>query len=170
MEEKKTERKPIKSERLEERRKSISQEVKDKVDAEYNAAKSLQEVLGIHNAWPLVGVLKKLTGAAKYLLDVKNYDRHGWEEVSHCVKRGEEIISLLETTPVYASQPSEQWIKVSDRLPEVNCRKYLVWDVNSPIPLRHTISRLNSHNKWFNEDGDEIHPTHWIPLPQKPKE
>ncbi len=47
------------------------------------------------NAWPTKDVLRKLIFAAEYLLHEKNYDGHGWEEISHCVQRGKEILNLL---------------------------------------------------------------------------
>ena len=56
---------------------------------------SLQSVLALDNAWCLKDVLKKLIEASEILLLQKNYDGHGWEEISHCVDRGKEIVSIL---------------------------------------------------------------------------
>ena len=56
---------------------------------------SLQSVLALDNAWCLKDVLKKLIDASEILLLQKNYDGHGWEEISHCVDRGKEIVSIL---------------------------------------------------------------------------
>ena len=53
------------------------------------------EILGNDKSWPLKDVLDKLIEASEILLHEKNYDRHGWEEISHCVKRGKEIVSIL---------------------------------------------------------------------------
>ncbi len=39
------------------------------------------------SAWPLSEVLKKLIEAADILLNKKDYDGHGWEEISHAVKK-----------------------------------------------------------------------------------
>ena len=52
------------------------------------------EVFGLDNPWTLKDVLNKLIEASEILLHKKNYDRHGWEEISHCVKRGKEIDRL----------------------------------------------------------------------------
>lgn len=60
------------------------------------------DVLGLSNQWPLVDVLKTLVESAEILLHKNNYDRHNHEEVNICVKRGKEIIALLQ------SQPKEQ--------------------------------------------------------------
>lgn len=35
----------------------------------------IDNILGIHNAWPLVDVLRKLKESTEYLLNVKDYDR-----------------------------------------------------------------------------------------------
>ena len=56
---------------------------------------SLQSVLALDNAWCLKDVMKKLIEASEILLHQKNYDGHGWEEISHCVDRGKEIVSIL---------------------------------------------------------------------------
>lgn len=53
--------------------------------------------LDLDNPWPLVDVIKKLVSASEILLIDKNYDGHGWEEISHCVERGKEIISQIES-------------------------------------------------------------------------
>jgi hypothetical protein len=57
----------------------------------------LVKLLGTDNAWPLVNVMEKLVESTEILLHKKDYDRHGWEEVSHCVERGKEIIEYLKT-------------------------------------------------------------------------
>ena len=61
------------------------------------------EILGNDKSWPLKDVLDKLIEASEILLHEKNYDRHGWEEISHCVKRGKEIVSIL----VHKAQPGD---------------------------------------------------------------
>lgn len=47
------------------------------------------------NAWPTKDVLSKLIWATEYLLNEKDYDGHGHEEVRHCVERGKEILKSL---------------------------------------------------------------------------
>lgn len=53
----------------------------------------LLAALGVGEAWPITDVLMKLIESTEYLLDVKNYDRQGWEEVSHCTKVGRKMVS-----------------------------------------------------------------------------
>lgn len=57
--------------------------------------KSMMEALGVNNPWPITDVLTKLIESTEYLLNVNNYDKHGWEEVSHCTKVGREILTKL---------------------------------------------------------------------------
>lgn len=54
------------------------------------------KLLDLDKPWPLKDVLAKLIEATEILLHQKNYDGHGWEEISHCVQRGKEIINNLE--------------------------------------------------------------------------
>ena len=60
-----------------------------------NKAPNLQLILSLDNPWCLRDVLKKLIESSEILLNDKNYDGHGWEEISHCVERAKEIIHLL---------------------------------------------------------------------------
>ena len=64
------------------------------------------EVFGLDNPWTLKDVLNKLIEASEILLHKKNYDRHGWEEISHCVKRGKEIVLIL-ASELSDSEPGE---------------------------------------------------------------
>lgn len=66
-----------------------------KPQTEEKPEERIVEILGVYNAWPLKDVLAKLVEVTEYLLDVKNYDRTGWEEVSGCAKRGREYLYLL---------------------------------------------------------------------------
>lgn len=56
----------------------------------------LLAALGIGEAWAITDVLMKLIESTEYFLDVKDYDRHGWEEVSHCTKVGRKMISDIQ--------------------------------------------------------------------------
>ena len=56
----------------------------------------------------------------------------------------------------------EPWISVEDRLPEP-CKDVLTWTVGGKIVIN---SKL--HYGWALEGNFE--PTHWIPLPEPPKE
>lgn len=51
--------------------------------------------LGLGESWPITDVMQKLVESTEYLLDVKNYDRTGWEEVSHCTKLGRQYVGKI---------------------------------------------------------------------------
>lgn len=52
-------------------------------------AKALME----DQSWPLRDVLAKLIEASEILMHQKNYDGHGWEQISHAIERGK--VALL---------------------------------------------------------------------------
>ena len=56
---------------------------------------TLEEVLALNQPWCLKDVLQKLGDASNILLLEKTYYGHGWEEISHCVERGQEIIKII---------------------------------------------------------------------------
>lgn len=56
----------------------------------------LDDILGMYEPWSLKDVLAKLAGASNILLLDKNYDGHGWEEISHCVDVANQIINKIE--------------------------------------------------------------------------
>ncbi len=43
-------------------------------------------ILRLDEAWPLKDILSKLVGASEILLQKKDYDGHGYEEIEICVK------------------------------------------------------------------------------------
>lgn len=72
-------------------------------------------------AWPLNDILKKLCEATKILLNEKNYDGHGYEEIAHCLSRAEKYLSDRASevgVGCVVSLPSQNWISVKERLPE----------------------------------------------------
>lgn len=89
-----------------------------------------------------------------------------------------EILALKEELDFFQQEkPSEQWIKVSDRLPEFNI-SVLVW-IKSKNRIEHEEQRqitYYTNDGWCHQYGelmnwdDESNITHWMPLPQKPKE
>ena len=52
--------------------------------------------LELEKAWSTIDVLKHLIWATEYLLNEKDYDGHNHEELNICVKRGKEIIDIIE--------------------------------------------------------------------------
>jgi len=67
------------------------------------------DILGLKNAWPLKDVLKKLIEASEILLLKKDYDGHGWEEISHCVTRGKEILAMIEGIKKITKKEQQKW-------------------------------------------------------------
>lgn len=45
-----------------------------------------------YEPWDLFSIIEKLATSTEYLLQVKNYDKVGWEEVAHCVYLAKEYI------------------------------------------------------------------------------
>lgn len=68
----------------------------------------LREALGCSEPWNVIYVLEKLADAADFLLNHRDYDRTGWEEVSHCVKKaqeyGDRIVKALQQEPKDTNQ------------------------------------------------------------------
>ena len=55
-----------------------------------------------------------------------------------------------------------RWISVKDRLPEV-CENVLVYGIDGFVD----IGCLGNYGEW---EGCESIPTHWMPLPEPPKD
>jgi hypothetical protein len=56
----------------------------------------MKDLFGFEESWDLISVLNKLISSTEILLNKKDYDGHGWEEVQHCVKKGKEYVSKME--------------------------------------------------------------------------
>jgi len=57
--------------------------------------KELKEALGVSEPWNVIHVIEKLADATDFLLQHRNYDRTGWEEIAHCVKLGQEYANKI---------------------------------------------------------------------------
>jgi len=78
--------------------------------------------------------------------------------------------AVLKAMEEYAEQSAPKWISVKDRLPETNC-SVLVLDPNNPFNKSMDVARFDEYQKCFFFSGlDKIHPTHWMPLPEPPKD
>jgi hypothetical protein len=84
------------------------------------------QALGIDTAWPLVDVLDKLIEGTEILLNKKNYDGHGWEEISLAVKKGKEVVSLLRSTKY-----EEKAVEAMDSLPAKKGNNYVSSNSNT---------------------------------------
>lgn len=61
-------------------------------DGEVERYEKMEESLCLKDAWSLPEVLNKLIEASDILLDKKNYDGHGWEEISHARSKAKFIL------------------------------------------------------------------------------
>lgn len=52
-------------------------------------------ITGEDNPYPLISVLERLIWATEYLLHVKNYDGHNYEELGQSVRRAKEIMKSI---------------------------------------------------------------------------
>jgi Protein of unknown function (DUF551) len=71
------------------------------------------------------------------------------------------------------------WIKCSERMPELHEKVLIAWVENDAIEFGYTRMVEWKYNKpeitWHTHDGGSLHekqdiPTHWMPLPSSPKE
>ncbi|HYH14001.1 MAG TPA: hypothetical protein VD794_02205 [Flavisolibacter sp.] len=90
----------------EENYKSRLSELESELAAVKEERDKYREALGCGEAWPITDVLQKLVESTNYLLDVYNYDRVGWEEVSYCTKLGVQYIEKINA--VLAEQALKQ--------------------------------------------------------------
>jgi hypothetical protein len=59
----------------------------------------VETVIRWNESWPLRDILNELVQASEILLDKKNYDGHGWEEIRHAMNHAKVIISHLTPSP-----------------------------------------------------------------------
>jgi len=71
------------------------------------------------------------------------------------------LTALIE----YAESLEQQWVSVSDRLPDI-CGDYLIW---MPSTNEISWSFFSSDKKWAVGNRFYEGVTHWMPLPNPPK-
>lgn len=76
-------------------------------------------------------------------------------------------------------KPKTEWISVEERLPEVAGREYLVWDDIQATVKKRFFYRIPPSipletypyiREYFGNSADYKRYTHWMPLPEPPKE
>lgn len=114
----------------------------------------------------------------------KAFDWYHEEGISNTNISNEEAIDLFKETEIYKSnklEPENQWISVKDGLPEVNVPA-LVSNPNAMAKAFKIMILYFDGEKWRelnSDDGDVFesdedswftHITHWMPLPEPPKD
>ena len=103
---------------------------------------------------------------------------------SHIDKIFSEIIDKYQTAPwnefrealarIYLAGAKEalagQWRSVKDELPEIDKEVVVVY---SPLLTPNFIEKAIAYfdgEDWYTHDGEHIRPTHWMPIPEPPKD
>ena len=108
-------------------------------------------------------------------------------EVERWVRLHKACNFRADITPLYTAQPvpvtPDAWISCSERMPEMGERQYYVLaaDFKNNYPPSIPDTQVGVYGDWFNDgnptwddgDGEDLHlkeVTHWMPLPEPPKE
>lgn len=81
---------------------------------------------------------------------------------------GVDMAMLVDDAPTVGG-----WISVKDRLPKVETEVLLVFPHNMAVGCINSRGywKVNSGDDWYTFVADEeTEPTHWMPLPEPPKE
>lgn len=72
------------------------------------------KILRLDKPFPLKDILTRLVKATEYLLNQKDYDGPGYEELGHCVSGAKEVIEVLDESP--SSSEENYQAKYADAL------------------------------------------------------
>ena len=88
------------------------------------------------------------------------------------------VAEAIDKTPTADVAPRAGWISVEERLPEVDGRRYLVWDDVQKTVKKRFFYRIPPNipletyphiREYFGNVSDYKRFTHWMPLPEPPK-
>jgi hypothetical protein len=126
---------------------------------------------------------EKLIDVFMHLGDhISNRDEYGICFTSDFVKAVEDVLVMLKNQDANGVTV-QKWIPVTERLPELWQDCFVVvkmkydWeadyeynvDAGCYVGENGYIDAFNTYNDW-NEGQEYIHITHWMPLPEPPKE
>lgn len=118
-----------------------------------SAGKEVSDLLGTHEPWPLTDVLLKLIESTEYLLHVNNYDRHGWEEVSHSTKIGSEYLDKLtqslKSSPASTVMPDKELLRSAFEAGEENANECRCGKCDYCIDIKS--EDAPDFEKWYRE-------------------
>lgn len=124
----------------------------------------------------LVRKTEQLKEGASFTLTVKEQDVKG------AVKKAYESFEidgkkLSEWIKLLADYKRQDWISVEDRLPEAKLavlaygRRHIRKTETTELPAPHVAYTRGEDEGWFTWDyGDYVYVSHWMPLPEPPKE
>lgn len=98
-----------------------------------------------------------------FVVHVPHEEGQTWEEAcaDHLISNG---VTFEKDTDVHG-----KWISVSERLPE-NRDYVLVCTKNKFYGTRNISKAYFGDGKWYGQGGRWTNVTHWMPLPEPPKE
>lgn len=122
--------------------------------------------------------LVKLVLKERDKIPLETVERYSFGVPSPC-KHGQsmrggirKVLRLIEQAPTLDLAP--KWISVKDRLPPHQAEKVLVINEHGDVRV-YALWKREYGNKWtwIDENGEDNHVnniTHWMPLPEAPKE
>lgn len=127
---------------------------------------------------PIISELVRLKNSIPLEIDVGRYlpevrkNTHG-EAVRSGLKKA---LRVIEQAPAVAAMP--RWISVEDEYPDSKLKVLAIvyedmYDMGEikPCPAVHTAYTRGEDEGWFDwYTGDWLHVTHWMHLPEPPKE
>ena len=89
-----------------------------------------------------------------------------------------ELWEILQIQVERIAELENQWISVQDRLPELEDNSVLVYFTTTSIETVHIEDNFKDIPNGFDKEGNQLYTkwyicsgiTHWMPLPEPPKE
>lgn len=68
-------------------------------------------------------------------------------------------------------EPAQQWVPVTEKLPD-DAGTYIICDCYGNVMSRHFCKKADGFAGYWHANGSKYYgnPTHWMPLPEPPKE